>query len=401
MPGGSGPEEFDVIVVGGGPAGSATASFLARAGRSVLLLDRARFPREKPCGDGISLSAVHLLGELGVDVDIERHHTTGLLLSSPNGSSVVISIPGLPQPFVCRREVFDNVIFQHAKKQGATAMEGFYASSLVFNGGTVAGVRGTADGKEMEFRAKVVVGADGAGGITARQLNAFNDDEEHQSAALRCYYEGVEGLTGSIELHFVREAMPGYFWIFPLPGKMANVGLGMRMKDVRKNRVNLNGLLSGIVERNPAFRERFRNAKRVSPVRSWLLPLGSRRMKIAGDGYVLVGDAASLVTPFTGEGIANALTSAKCASGAILDSFRSGDFSERSLSAYQRLLHEKLGRKMGINSRLESLFRSPFILDAAISRAHRSEHLRQAIRSAMFETGKKPGLTDLLHILLA
>ena len=231
-------EEYDVIVLGGGPSGSSTAAFLSQAGKKVLLLDRAKFPRDKICGDGISGRSVSVLKELGVlenFKDVEHMEMHGITFSSPNGTVVPISsrkegmteLPG----FICRREVFDNVIFQFAKNLCAKTIEGFLATDLIMDGSRVAGVKGNFNGKDMEFRAKMFVGADGVAGITARKLDAVNTDENHQCAAVRCYYEGVEGMEDRIELHFIKGVLPGYFWIFPLPDKKANVGIGMLVKD--------------------------------------------------------------------------------------------------------------------------------------------------------------------------
>src|SRR5208283_2686342 len=213
-------------------------------------------------------------------------------------------------------------------------IEGFFVKDLVMEGSRIVGVKGDLAGKEMEFRAKVVVGADGAAGVIARKLNARQEDELHQCAGLRCYYEGVTGMGDTIELHFVKEALPGYFWIFPLPNNRANVGIGMIVSDVKRNKVNLQKVMLDTIEKNPVFKERFKGAKRVTEIKSWMLPFASKRVKIAYDGCVLVGDAASLIDPFTGEGIGNALTSGKYAARTIIKALDENDFSEKSLSRY-------------------------------------------------------------------
>lgn len=349
-------EEFDVIVIGAGPSGSSATAFLSKAGRKVLLLDRAKFPREKVCGDGISGRSVGILREMGLldsFKDFEHQDMFGVTFSSPNGTVAPIpSASGAGAPgFVCRREVFDNVLFQHAKSLAAKTIEGFFATDLLMDGGKVVGVRGNGPDGEAEFRAKVVVGADGAAGLTARKLGAHNTDERHQHAGIRCYYEGVEGMGDKIELHFVDSAVPGYFWIFPLPDKKANVGLCMVVSDMKKRRANLQTIMKGIIEKHPAFRPRFQNAKRATEIKSWLLPLASKRVRVSGDGYVLVGDAASLIDPFTGEGIGNALTSGMVAARAINAAFGKNDFSAKELSSYDRALWSMIGGEIGTRDR--------------------------------------------------
>ena len=399
-------EEFDVIVIGGGPSGSSATAFLAKAGKKVLLLDRAKFPREKVCGDGISGRSVGVLRELGLldsFKSVEHQDMFGVTFSSPNGTVAPIpSASGKDAPgFVCRREVFDNVLFQHAKSLAAKTIEGFFATDFVFDGSNVVGVKGSYEGAALEFRAKVVVGADGVGGMTARKLGAYNSDEAHQHAGIRCYYEGVEGMGDKIELHFVDSAVPGYFWIFPLPNKRANVGLCMVVSDMKKRKANLQTLMKDIIGNHPVFKPRFKGAKRSTEIKSWLLPLASRRMKLAGDGYVLVGDAASLIDPFTGEGIGNALTSGKYASMAIIRAFEKNDFSESALSEYPKALWENIGNEIGTNHRMQKMANSKFLMNLVIGKAKRSKEVRGVISDAILNPNNHKKLVGPMFLLRA
>ncbi len=399
-------EEFDVAIIGAGPSGSSAALFLARAGRKVLLLDRSTFPREKICGDGISGRSISVLRELGLLGEVgkaEHMDMFGVTFSSPNGTEVPVAAKntGSAPGFVCRREVFDNILFQNAKKACSRTIEGFMATDLILEGNKVAGVKGSQGGRGMEFRSKVVVGADGVGGITARKLGAFNGDEKHQHAGIRCYYEGVEGMGDKIELHFVDSAVPGYFWIFPLPGKRANVGVCMVVSDMKKRKANLQSIMKDIIANHPVFSERFRNAKQATPIRSWLLPLGSKRMKIAGDGYVLVGDAASLIDPFTGEGIGNALTSGMFAAKAIDAALSKGDFSEAALSQYPKALWDSIGPEIGTDLRMQRMAHSKLLMNFMIGKAKRSGEVRGAISDALLNPDGHKKIIDPLFILRA
>jgi len=399
-------EEFDVIVVGGGPSGSSCTMFLSKAGRKVLLLDRARFPRDKTCGDGISGRSVGILDELGLLGQFkgkEHQDMFGVTFSSPDGTVAPISSGkgGRAPGFVCRREVFDDVVFQNAKKTAARAIEGFFVKDLVMDNGRVAGVKGDLEGKETEFRAKVVVGADGAGSVVARKLGARNDDDDHLCAGMRCYYEGVEGMADQIELHFVKEALPGYFWIFPLPGKKANVGIGVMVRDMKKKRLNLQKLMSDVIERNPVFKERFRNAKRVTDPKGWMLPFATKRLKLAYDGCVLLGDAASLIDPFTGEGIGNALSSGKYASEAIVAAFDKNDFSEAALSVYPKALLANIGNEVDTNYRMQKMSRNPFLLNLVIGKAKRSKEIQSVVSAAILDPNNHKKLIDPMFFLRA
>jgi flavin-dependent dehydrogenase len=251
----------------------------------------------------------------------------------------------------------------------------------------------------MEFRAKVVVGADGAAGLIARKLGSLQEDDAHRCAGLRCYYEGVEGMGDKIELHFVKEALPGYFWIFPLPNKRANVGIGVMVDDMKRNKINLQKTLLDTVEKNPVFKERFRNAKRATEMKSWMLPYASKRVKMAFDGCVLIGDAASLIDPFTGEGIGNALTSGKYASKTILKAFELGDFSEKTLSAYPEELFANIGNEIETNYRIQRLSKSPILLNLIIGKARRSKDVQAVISDAMLNPHNHKVLIDPMFVL--
>ena len=130
--------------------------------------------------------------------------------------------------------------------------------------------------------------------------------------ALRQYFEGVVGLSDQIELHFIDEVRPGYFWIFPLEGDRANVGIGMDHRDIKARGIDLKEALAAAVA-STTFGARFRDARPLEAPVGWNLPVGSRRRPAHGNGFLLLGDAAGLIDPFTGEGIGNALYSARFA----------------------------------------------------------------------------------------
>jgi len=406
-----GQEIFDCIVVGGGPSGASCASFLSLAGRSVLLLDRARFPRDKTCGDGISGKSVSVLTELGLVGKIrsgEHKDMTGLIFSSPNAKVITISsVRSKDEPppgFVCRREVFDNIVFQNAKSLAKKTIEGFMVSDIIKEGDRVVGVKGALDGKEMEFRAKAVVGADGAGSIISRKVGLVNDDESHQCAALRAYYEGVEGSTDKIELHFVKEALPGYFWVFPLPDGRANVGIGMIVRDMKKKKVNLKKVMDDVLANNPLFKERFRNAKPLSPPKSWILPLASKKQKAYGNGFLLVGDAASLIDPFSGEGVGNGLWSGKIAAQVLDKALAEGDVSEKSLSRYQKLLMDNMEKEIDTNYKIQRLANNEFLLNLVIDKASRSKDVQALISDALINPDAHKNFFDpmfYIRVILA
>jgi len=401
-------KQYDVLIVGAGPAGSTCAMFLAKKGVKVLLLDRASFPRDKTCGDAISGKSARVLKELGLDKDLEkRDHAKiyGVLLSSPNGSMVEIPIPkqadGKARYGYCaRRMVYDNFLFENAKK-AVDAIEKFNVTDIIAENDHVVGVKGIDlhSNEEREYRTKMVVGADGAHSILAKKLKVDEVDDAHYVSAIRAYYKGVEGMKGMIEIHFVEDLMPGYFWIFPLENGLANVGVGMLFKDLKKKKISLKNSMFKAIENNSLFKERFKNAKLEGEVKGWTLPLGSKHRKLTFNGCVLLGDAASLIDPFTGEGVGNAMTSGQIASEVIADAIKQNNFSTEFLAAYEQRLWAKLDPELKTSYRLQRMGSNKFLLNFVMGKAAKKEKIREVISHTLVEEVPLKNIVSHLGLL--
>lgn len=395
-------ENYDVIVVGGGPGGSTTAALLGKKGRKVLLLEKAAFPRDKTCGDAISGKSMRVLRELGLNREVEKNphgKISGVIFSSPNGKSVQIDFPqssdrGAPG-YCCRREIFDNMLFQHAKKY-ATVMENTAVAEMLVENGAVVGVK-TQSGQE--FRAKVVVGADGAQSVVARKTGAVEIPKEHHCTALRVYYKNIKNLTPNIELHFVNSILPGYFWIFPLEDGIANVGIGMVTKDMQDKKINIQKSMFDAIQNDPLFKDRFAGAETMGPVKGWTLPFGSYHRKPYGNGYVLVGDAASLIDPFTGEGIGNAMTSGLIASQVIDEALSAGDVSEKKLREYDERLWHEIGDELKTSKSLQNMGKHKLLLNLVVGKAASSPRVREQISGMLSNEKSKKQFTGPLFYL--
>jgi len=401
-------EEFDVIVVGGGPGGSTCAAFLGREGHKVLLVDKAHFPREKTCGDAISGKSLTVLKELGLPPEVEKvAHAKiyGLTFSSPNNTILKIPMkdPERNYGYVVRRELFDNVLFRNAKKYVKT-LEQFQVTDLIKEGDKLVGVKGIdlLTNTQKEIRAKIIVGADGATSVVAQKLGLFDVDESHHCVALRAYYEGVEGMDNTIELHFTEGIVPGYFWIFPAGHKgFANVGIGMLTKDMKKRKVNLKETMFKEIAENPLFKERFAKARLASEIKGWNLPLASKMRKMAGNGWVLLGDAASLIDPFSGEGMGNAMISAKIAFRTISKAIRLNDVSEKILKEYETELRKELKDEVGMSYNLQRLGKYKFLLNFVIGKAAKNKEVRDQISGMLInEEAKKGFVSPLFYVKL-
>ncbi|MFH1895217.1 MAG: NAD(P)/FAD-dependent oxidoreductase [archaeon] len=407
--------EFDVIVVGGGPAGSSCASFLAKNNVKVLLLDKAVFPRDKTCGDAIIGKSLGILKELGWDTGIEslKHgNVYGVTFSSPNGTLVDIPFPKHAKEgkykreggkgYVVRREVYDNFLFQNAKKLAFKTIEGFAVTDLIKENDAVVGVKGTgSDKKEKEFRAKIVVGSDGATSTVATKLGLNEIDASHHITALRAYYKNVSGCKGTIEIHFINSMLPGYFWIFPLENNLANVGVGIITKDLRKNKTNLQKAMLDAIKEDPLFKERFKNSEMISQIKGWTLPLGSKKRKLAGNGFVLLGDAASLIDPFSGEGVGNAMTSGKLASKIIIKALQQKNYSASVLEEYEKNLWNEIGAEIRTSYLLQRLGRIRFLLNFILGKAAKKKEVQEVISGMLAnEKAKKDFVSPLFYLKL-
>ncbi len=384
---------FDAIVVGGGPAGATAAMYLSKAGKSVLLVDMTEFPRDKICGDAQGRKAAGIMKELGIYEGYEQlpgQKIYGITLSSPNGTQVHVDVENRDKPapgYVHKRMVFDNYLFQCAKSM--VEFRVLNVTDYIVEDGVVKGIVGkNKQGEKEEHRAKIILAADGANSVLATQLGINKNPLEHFIVAIRAYYRGVTDMTDRIEIHLVKSLIPGYFWIFPLPNGEANVGLGMIVKDKNEKNVNLQDALIHEIKNNPLFVERFKNAELVERVRGWSLPIASYHRKCYGNGFLLLGDAASLIDPLSGEGIGNAMISSKVAADIAIEAIEKNDISEKFLMKYDKELWDVIGPEIKANYRLQKLGKMfPQLIDSLIMKAANDESFRQKLEKMLPYTG--------------
>ena len=381
---------YDVIIVGAGPAGSTAALYAHRLGLNCILLDKAIFPRDKICGDALSGKSVRLMRELDLLDGVEKldgSEINRITFGSPSHSQFDVHLKGnknndyITKGYVVPRKIFDNFLFEKADELTETR-QGFTVNDIIYQNDKISGVKGTnIEGKEEILNAPIIMGCDGANSIVARKLGLYEMDMENTAVAIRCYYEGVQGLSNQIELHYVSEVKPGYFWLFPAGNGKANIGIGLSKNDAKKEDRTLRQIMDEIVQ-SDYFRSRFGNARPLEKPVGWNLPLGRIQRKNHGNGFMLLGDAAGLVDPFTGEGIGNAMVAAKYAMEVALKAKNNTDYSERLFSEYDQLLWGEIGGELRTSTKLQSLARSSFLLNFVIDRAARNEEV-QAIISGM------------------
>ncbi len=398
---------YDVIIVGAGPAGSTAALYAHRLGLNCILLDKAVFPRDKICGDALSGKSVRLMRELnlleGVE-ELEGSEINRITFGSPSHSQFDVYLKGnknndyITKGYVVPRKIFDNFLFKKADELTETR-QGFTVNDIIYQNDNISGVKGTnIEGKEEILNAPIIMGCDGANSIVARKLGLYEMDMENTAVAIRCYYEGVEGLSNQIELHYVSEVKPGYFWLFPAGNGKANIGIGLSKNDAKKEDRTLRQIMDEIVQ-SDYFRSRFGNARPLEKPVGWNLPLGRVQRKNHGNGFMLLGDAAGLVDPFTGEGIGNAMVAAKHAMHVASKAKNHKDYSERFFSEYDQLLWDDIGGELRTSTKLQSLARSSFLLNFVINRAARNEEVQSIISGMLSHEIPKDELSSPMFYL--
>ncbi|MGI8614548.1 MAG: geranylgeranyl reductase family protein [Nocardioidaceae bacterium] len=398
MPTGTTADErtADVIVVGAGPAGAATAHHLARSGVDVLLLEKAAFPREKVCGDGLTPRAVRQLLRMGIDLETSGWIRNRGLRIVGGDTTLELPWPDLADypgyGLVRTRLDFDDIVARHAQKTGARLLERTAVTGPVLaeRTGEVVGVRarpvdeaGHKAGAEVTYTAPVVVAADGNSARLALALGVGKRDDRPMGVAVRTYYTSPrhndDWLESWLELWAGEPGrsalLPGYGWIFGVGDGTVNVGLGILNTSSAFGTVDYKSLLRTWLDNTPE-RWGFREPNRTAEVRGAALPMGFNRKPHYQGGLLLVGDAGGMVNPFNGEGIAYALESGEMAAECIVQSLgRPADQRDRALRAYPAALDARYGGYYTLGRVFVKLIGNPAVMKAATQHGLHHERL--------------------------
>jgi geranylgeranyl reductase family protein len=362
----------DVLIVGGGPAGTSTAHALAREGADVMLIDRARFPRPKPCAEYLSPEASRILDSMGALAAVESSgaaQLAGVLVRSPSGDTIRGEFiaghaytPYRQRGLSVRREVLDKLLVDSVRARGVTVHEGTRATSLthVATGGY--DVELAAEGSITTVRAGLVIGADGLHSLVARRLGLTGAARWPRRLALVTHYAGVSGIGEMAEMHVERD---GFVGIADVGDGLTTVALVVPARNARAIAGRKEEFLTTWLGARPHLAPRFANARRVSPIQA-TGPFASRARRAWAADALLVGDAADFFDPFTGEGIFAALRGGEMAAGAALAALAASGSARRSaLSSYDEERRREFGGKWVVERVIAAVVGNPWLINRA------------------------------------
>jgi menaquinone-9 beta-reductase len=385
-------DRHDVLVIGGGPAGSAAGFWLAKAGHDVCVLERKAFPRDKTCGDGLTPRAVHQLRDMGLEPDIAaRHHRHDGLRAVAHGITLELPWPEHPvfpnYGYVVRRRDLDEMVADHAAGAGATVRASTEAVRPLLRDGLVTGavVKDKASGETREIRARYVIVADGSLSRFGRALGAARNKSYPQGIAIRGYFESPLSadpwIESCLDVHDRDgQSMPGYGWIFPLGDGTINVGIGLLSTFKGYKDVNTTHLMTEWAATAPR-RWGIDPDAMLAPPTGGRLPMAGSVNPKAGPNWLLVGDAAGSINPFNGEGIDYAYETARMAADLVDEAIMTGTGSP--LARYTTMLDDEYGLYFRVARHFAKIIGQPVLMRELTRVGMRSQSLMEWVLRIM------------------
>ncbi len=387
----AGDSKVDVLVVGAGPAGCAAALTLSRAGHTVVVIDKATFPRDKICGDGLTTSALRELDGLGLDPATVPSwiNVDDVIVRSPSGREVVFPMPKDCGVYaaVSRRRDLDFALVQLVRSEGIEIRENVALSSITQNNSEATVVTDAGD----TFNASYVIAADGMWSPTRKALNITQPGYRGEWHAFRQYFRNVSPRAANeLIVWFEPDLLPGYAWSFPLADGTANVGFGI-LRDDSSYKINDMGPLWRELLARPHVREFLGpNAEPEGPHRAWPIPARVDRIALSCERTLFVGDAAAATDPMTGEGIGQALLTGRWAAEAII---ANPSNPAACATAYEHSVETELAVDHRFAERLMAVLRRPLGARGAVRIAGVSDWTRRNFGRWLFEDYPRALLT--------
>lgn len=369
-----GKQEFDIAIIGAGPGGIATVlslfASLLKPGLRVALLDKSTFPREKVCGDAVPFWVFRDLNEIipGIHdrmlAQLKPGRFTQTRLSVNSRRSMTLKWSGAG--YMIPRKELDDFLLKEVRQQPAVEIIEDCNVSQIVRVDSGFSVR-DADRKEI-LKARYIVGADGAPSTVVRSLRPGFQQRARSGSAVRGYFSNLKIEDPETSLVFYdRKYAPGYFWFFPLSKDRANVGFGMGNKWRQRKNINLNEAFWEFVREEPVVSKLLCEGQLDAPLKGGMLPFSKGVESVIGKGYALVGDAANLNDPFSGDGIWNAVISGTLLGKCLASGLEGASLLQLELQDYQNQLAKKLHHSLRYRARLVRWSsRMPFLVDWAV-----------------------------------
>jgi menaquinone-9 beta-reductase len=388
--------EVDVAIVGGGPSGAAAAHYLATRGHSVLVCEKKTFPREKTCGDGLTPRAVKELELMGLGEELGRMERVRGLRVTAAGRTLELPFPELDDfcdfGLVKPRKDLDQIVLDNAERAGAKVLYHTQVKEPIFESGVLKGFIAKRDDDVEEVRARWVVCAEGAATKFARSLGRVRDLDYPMGFAIRQYFKSPLQSSGWFDAYLdVRsgpDALPGYGWVFPVGDGTVNVGVGLLSTFGGWRDINLHDMQRNFIANLPPETGVSQETVCSKP-RAGRLFMGQSVWPPHGPGFILVGDAAGMVNPCNGEGIAYGYETGRIGARHIDEALRTG--SSPSLDGYTTELEETYGPYYRMGRRFVKLIGHPELMERLVSMGMRSQKLMSFALTIManLEDGKK------------
>lgn len=367
------PRSTQVVVVGGGPAGAATAWHCAQLGLDVTLVDRAAFPRSKPCAEYVSPEGARILSAMGALETLETQAAplTGMIVNAPSGKQIrgeFIARHGFrgfrDRGLGITRMVLDATLLESARAAGVRVIERAKVTDVARDGrGTVTGVRLTRENTSADIASPMVIGADGLRSVIARRVGLTHQARWPKRIALVAHFRDVAGMTSLGEMHVTAN---GYVGLADVSDGVTNVALVVSAHRAKLMHGDAATFLDAWIVKHPALATRFTSARRVSNVQV-TGPFASHARRAWRPGVALVGDAADFFDPFTGEGIYAALLGGELVAPFVSEAVRANSpaQSSRALHAYEHARVSALQGKWRVERIIGMAVSSPLLMNTA------------------------------------
>jgi len=404
-------EKYDVIVVGAGPAGTTAALFAKKQNYSVLLVDKAVFPREKICGDGLSTRAIKTLQALGLYEKFLKecpiNQIDGVIFSSPNGTILPINYAKMGRTedvegYTLNRIFFDNFLISEARNAGIDVLENFEADGFIFDKkNEICGIRGSQvhSKKEVLFEASIVVCACGIFPKILKTINYNYPSSKKCVFGIKQYFKDVECDKNMIEMHFVKSIVEGYFWVFPEKDDVVNIGFVIPEKVRIRRKIDPKKELEKIIS-SRHFSDRFKFAQAVTKPKATFLNLGGIKVFKPKAHLLIIGDSMGLTEHFTGEGVGNAMFSAQKAAQVIDSAFKSWDFSAKKMAMFHEICVKALLKEFRVSAIVNKM-KWVWLIDFVIGVAAKNrETMMKIAESVASQKDRKQLLNPLFYVKL-